>query len=70
MAGQGGKYSAVGAFNAIRNERDSALRNVEYWKKRAQEKQNVAWREGVWSGVLGTLLGMAIVSVTVVALFA
>lgn len=53
MSGQGGKYSGIGVFNRIRDERDRAIDKAAYWEKRARESQNAAYNSGVWSGVIG-----------------
>ena len=69
MAGQGGKYSAVGAFERLKRERDSAERNCEYWKKRAHEEQTAAYNAGKWSGVIGTLGFAVLFSIGVLVFF-
>lgn len=52
MAGHGSGNSFTSAYNTVKRERDSALRNLEYWKKRAHEKMDKAHTDGFWAGVI------------------
>lgn len=49
-----GQESASGAYALMRRERDSALRNMEYWKKRCREKMDKEHANGFWAGIIVT----------------
>lgn len=36
-------------------------KEVEYWKERAEENQQTAWNDGMWTGVLSSVFGCIVI---------
>lgn len=48
---------------------EEAIRQRDYWKKRAQEDQSVAYSSGMWTGVIATSGCVTVLGIIALAIF-